>query len=44
MKELIKTSEKPDPWSSEIKASDYSFNPLFNKYFRNCLALCKKVL
>ena len=29
----LKTLKKPDPWSSDIKATDVFLDPLFDKYF-----------
>jgi hypothetical protein len=31
--QALKTLNKPDPWSADIKATDEFLNPLFKKYF-----------
>lgn len=34
--EALKTLNKPDPWSPDIKATDEFLDPLFKKFFEKC--------
>jgi ABC-type lipoprotein export system ATPase subunit len=40
--EALRTLNKPEPWSADIKASDDFLSPVFEKYFRN-LGLSNKM-
>jgi hypothetical protein len=32
--EALRTLDKPEPWSSEVKATDEFLDPLFKKFFQ----------